>query len=97
MTKEQKYIPRIASELFGTAIIKADEALLMVQSNMEVNGGDMEQAYDDMKLIDDLLHVKQLHISLYGFGSARTANGNIRKNSTLHHSLMAAIESRCKE
>lgn len=85
----------VASETFGTAVMNTEEVLIMVKSNMESNGGDMDLAYEDMTLIDDLLHVRRLHISLYGFSSARTPNGHIRKNSSLHHSMMSAIESRC--
>lgn len=60
------YTPRIGSETFGTSVMKTDEAFLFVQAATE-NGVDLETAYDDMKMIDDILHLTRLHMVVHGF------------------------------
>lgn len=60
------YTPRIGSETFGTSVMKTDEAFLFVKAATE-NGVDLETAYEDMKMINDILHLKRLHMVVHGF------------------------------
>lgn len=86
------YTPRIASETFGTSVIKTDEAFLLVKSAVEL-GADLETAYDDMKMIDDLLHIKRLHLVVFGVIKT-TKSGNLRKGTSLYEAYSDVIEGR---
>lgn len=83
---------RVASETFGTAIIKTDEAFLLVKTAIE-NGSDMETAYEDMKMIDNILHVKHIHFAVHG-QIRRTSAGYYRKGSDLYTAIDGIITAR---
>jgi len=82
----------LGSEIFGTQVVRADEALLLVQTATE-NGATLETAYDDMKMIDDLFLVQRYFFATLG-ETNRTATGRIRKNSNLSHALDSVINAR---
>lgn len=82
----------LGSEIFGTHIVRADEALLLVQTATE-NGATLETAYDDMKMIDDLFLVQRYFFATLG-ETNRTATGRIRKNSNLSYALDSVINAR---
>ena len=84
----------LASETFETAVVKTDEAVMLVQAAVE-NGADLETAYDDMKMIDDLLHMKRLHLAIHG-QIKKTQAGHFRKGSTLYNALDSIISARVK-
>ena len=84
--------PRIASETFGTSIMKTDEVILFVKAGTEA-GTDLETAYDDMKMIDDLLHLKRLHLVVHGSIKVTRA-GHLRKGSSLYDAMNDVIEAR---
>lgn len=88
------YTSRVASETFGTAVMKTEESLLFIKAAIK-NGADLETAYDDMKMIDDILHMTRLHIVVHG-EIKRTKAGNMRKGTTLYDAISDMIESRCK-
>lgn len=88
------YTPRIGSQTFGTSVMKTDEVFLFVKAATE-NGTDLETAYEDMKMIDDILHLKRLHLALYG-QIKKTASGRLRKGSQLYDAISDVIGSRCQ-
>ncbi len=81
------------SETFGTAVMKTDEAFLFVKAATEA-GADLETAYDDMKMIDDILNLKRLHLVVHGF-IKKTRSGNLRKGTSIYDAINDVIESRC--
>ena len=83
---------RVASETFGTAVVKTDEALLFVKAAME-NGSDMDTAYEDMKMIDNILNVKRIHFAIHG-QIRRTSAGYYRKGSDLYTAIDGIISAR---
>jgi hypothetical protein len=83
---------RVASEKYGTAIMKTEEVLTFVEAAVE-NGSDIQEAVDDMRMIDSLLYMKKLHLAVYGH-IRRTSKGNLRKGSDLYSSLMSVIDGR---
>lgn len=89
------YTPRIASETFGTSVMKTDEAFLFVKAAVE-NGNDLETAYDDMKMIDDILHFKRVHFAVHGT-IKKTKAGYFRKGTSLYDGINGIIESRCNQ
>lgn len=88
------YTPRIGSETFGTSVMKTDEAFLFVKAATE-NGVDLETAYDDMKMIDDILHLTRLHLVVHG-QIKKTKSGHMRKGTTLYDGISDVIGSRCR-
>jgi len=95
MNNQKTWTPRVASETFGTAIVKTEEAFLFVKAAME-NGSDIETANRDMHMIDDLLHMERMHFSLLGF-TAKTKSGHYRKNHTISKMLETVIDGYAKE
>lgn len=79
------YTPRIGSETFGTSVMKTDEAFLFVKAATE-NGVDLETAYEDMKMIDDILHLKRLHMVVHGFIKTRSRAWRCCRNEMLNRS-----------
>ena len=88
----QEFKTRIASELFETAIVKTEEAFVFIQAATE-NGADLETAYNDMKKIDDILHMKRLHFATTG-QSNKTRSGNVKKKSSWMFILDGMIDGR---
>jgi hypothetical protein len=62
--EKAKYTPRIGSEIFETSVMKTEECYLFVKAATSA-GADLETAYEDMKMIDDLLHIKKIHFGPY--------------------------------
>lgn len=88
------YTPRIVSETFGTSVMKTDEAFLFVKVARD-NGADLETAYEDMKMIDDILHLKRLHLVVHGHIKTTKA-GNLRKGTSLYDAISDVIGARCE-
>ena len=88
------YTPRIASESFGTSVMKTDEVFLFVKAATE-GGADLETALDDMHMIDDILHLKRLHLAVHG-AIKKTRAGHLRKGTSLYDAINDIIQSRCK-
>lgn len=59
------YTPRIGSEIFETSVMKTDEVYIFIKAATE-RGIDLETAYDDMRMIDDILHLKKIHFAIHG-------------------------------
>lgn len=93
--KKEGYKFKVGSELFETSVMKTDEVVLFIKTAVE-NGSSLEDAYDDMNLIDDLLHMQRLHIAVHGF-VRRTKAGHLRKGTSLYDSFERIIESRIKK
>ncbi len=87
------YTPRIGSETFGTSVMKTDEAFLFVKAATEA-GADLETAYDDMKMIDDILYLKKLHFVVHG-EIKTTKAGHLRKGTSLYDAINDIIGARC--
>lgn len=87
------YTPRTGSETFGTSVMKTDEAFLFVKVATGA-GSDLETAYEDMKMIDDILHLKRLHLAVHG-QIKRTQAGHLRKGTSLYDAISDVIGSRC--
>lgn len=88
------YTPRIGSETFGTSVMKTDEAFLFVKAARD-NGADLEMAYEDMKMIDDILHLKRLHFVVHGHIKTTKA-GHLRKGTSLYDAISDVIGARCE-
>lgn len=86
------YSPRIASETFGTSVMKTEEAFIFIQAATD-NGVELETAYDDMKMIDALLHVQKIHIVAFP-EIKRTKAGHLRKGTSLYDAFEDVINSR---
>jgi hypothetical protein len=93
-TRISNYTPRVGSVTFGTAVMKTDEAFLFVKAATEA-GSDLETAYDDMKMIDDILHLQRLHLVVHGV-IKRTKAGHLRKGTSLYEAISDVIGGRCK-
>lgn len=89
------YTPMIGSETFGTSIMKTDEVVLFVKAARE-NGADLATAVEDMHMIDDILHLKRLHLAVHGV-IKKTKAGYLRKGTGLYDAINDIIGSRCKE
>ncbi len=87
------YTPRIGSETFGTSVMKTEEAFLFVKAATEA-GADLETAYYDMKMIDNILHLKRLHLVVHGFIKTTKA-GYLRKGTSLYDAINDIIGGRC--
>lgn len=92
-TIRSKFTPRIGSQIFGTSIMKTDEAFLFVKAATQA-GSDLKTAYDDMKMIDDILHLKHLHFVVHG-SIKKTKAGNLRKGTSLYDAINDIIGARC--
>ena len=92
MKRNTAYNPRVASEIFGTAIIKSDEFVLLVKAATE-SGTDLETACEDAKMIDKLLHMKKLHFAVSN-NIKYTRAGHLKKDSSLYACYMDVIEAR---
>lgn len=89
------YTPRIGSEIFGTSVMKTDEAFLFVKAATE-GGADLETAYEDMQMIDNILHLKRLHFAVHG-SIKKTRAGHLRKGTSLYDAINGIIGARCNE
>ena len=87
-----EFTARIGSELFGTSVMKTEEAFLFVKAATEA-GADLQTANDDMHMIDDLLHLKRLHFATVDKHS-KTRSGNLRKGSMLYNAMDDLIQAR---
>lgn len=86
---------RLASETFGTSVMKTDEVVLFVKAAVD-NGVDLETAYEDMQTIDTLLHIKKLHLAVHGT-IKYTRSGNFRKGSTLYDAFNSILEGKVNQ
>jgi len=80
---------------YGNMEMKDSEVLMFVDCVLENNGGDVEQAIQDMKMIDSMLKMKKLHIVVHGTLKT-TKNGNFRKNVTLLDAYDSVLDARAK-
>lgn len=87
------YTPRIGSETFETSVMKTDEVVLFIKAATE-NGSDLDTAYEDMRMIDDILHIKHLHLVVHG-SIKTTKAGHMRKGTSLYDAINDIITSRC--
>lgn len=88
------YTPRIGSETFETSVMKTDEVILFIKGATNL-GVDLETAYNDMKMIDDILHLKRLHLVVHG-SIKTTRAGHLRKGTSLYDAISDLIGSRCQ-
>jgi hypothetical protein len=83
---------RVASEKYGTSVMKKNEILMFIETAIE-NGSSMAEAYSDMKMIDTCLYMEILQKSV-GKLTRKTRSNHYRKNSDLYTSLNSIIEGR---
>jgi hypothetical protein len=86
------FTPRVASEVFETSIMKTEECFLFIKAATE-SGVDLETAYEDMRMIDDILHLKRLHLAVHGH-IKKTSAGHLRKGTSLYDGIDSIINSR---
>lgn len=84
----------LGCEKYGTEVMKMDEVLLFLETAVE-NGSDVDEAIQDMRMIDALMKMKQLHLVVHG-NINTTRAGNSRKGSSLSNSLISIIDGRVK-
>jgi hypothetical protein len=92
--EKAKYTPRIGSEIFETSVMKTEECYLFVKAATSA-GADLETAYEDMKMIDDLLHIKKIHFVVNG-QIKTTKSGHLRKGTSLYDAYNDVITARTK-
>lgn len=85
---------RQGSERFGTSVMKDDEVPLFIEAAME-NGSDIAEAISDMKMLDTLLHMRELHKVVHVHVS-KTGRGYSRKSAGFYQSIESIIEARVK-
>jgi hypothetical protein len=85
----------LGSEIFQTSVMKTEEVLLFVKAAVE-NGSSIEEANEDMRMVDDILNIKRIHMVVHG-EIKRTRSGHLRKGTSLYDSIEAIINSRSKE
>ena len=83
---------RTASVKYETSVMKDEEVLLFVETAME-NGASIQDALQDMRMIDNMMYAERLHIGL-GRLAQKTKNGFYRKGSHLHNTMMSILEGR---
>lgn len=66
---------------YNLEIIKDDEALLLLETSME-NGSNPKEAVKDLRMIDNLLFARRLHM-LSSKSVSITKAGYLRKNNDL--------------
>lgn len=66
--------------MFGTAVMKTDECVLMA-SAMKANGSTNEEILADMELLDDLLSIQRIRV--IGRAVMYTNSGRVRKDTTM--------------
>lgn len=77
---------------YGLEKMKDSDALLFVQTSVE-NGNEIKESISDLKMIDAMFHMKDLHFATIG-NTQRTKTGRIRKNATLLDALDNVLEAR---
>lgn len=90
--RNMAYTSRTASEIFETSVMKTDEVVLFVKAATEA-GTDVETAFDDMHMIDSMMHMKEMHSIVHG-SIKRTAAGHLRKGSLLYDALNDMLTAR---
>jgi hypothetical protein len=80
---------RLGSLTFGTVVMKTEECILFLKC-AKAEGHDPETALEDMKMIDDTLHMKQLYRVAHG-SIKLTSSGHLRKGTTLYDSIMSVV------
>jgi len=73
--------------------MKTDEVYIFIKAATE-RGIDLETAYDDMRMIDDILHLKKIHFAIHG-EIKRTKAGYLRKGTSLYDAISDMIGARC--
>ncbi|CAB4138957.1 hypothetical protein UFOVP350_31 [uncultured Caudovirales phage] len=68
------------SELFGTAVMKSEEYVMMAEVMVE-NGYSVEQAALEIAALDDMLHMQRMRLVI--IKNARTQKGFMRSDATL--------------
>lgn len=86
--------PTSGSSVFETAVMKTDEVVLFVKVATKA-GSDMETAYEDMRMIDNILQLKRLHLIVHGVIKTTKA-GHLRKGTSLYDAINDIVSSRCK-
>jgi hypothetical protein len=85
---------RVGSQTFDTAIMKTDEVFIFIKACTD-SGATLNEAYEDMKMIDNMLHMKRLHLAMYGHIN-KTRSGNLRKGSGIYNAIDGILNSRLK-
>ncbi len=88
-------IRTIGSEKYGTEIMNDEEVVTFIEAAFPHNNGVMAEAFQDMKMIDNMLHMKRLHFIVKG-SIQKTNAGRIRKGSDLYTAYQSVIEARVK-
>lgn len=83
----------IGCEKYGTSVMKEMECLLFVETALENNGGNVEDALSDMRMVDTLLYAERLH-KIAGHNIKKTASGHYRKGSDIYTTFERILEGR---
>ena len=89
----QNRVFKVGSEKYGTSVMKTEECQIFFGAALDNNGGNGNEAFADMKMIDALLHMSRLHFAL-GKTVRLTSAGNLRKGSDLYSSYSRIIDGR---
>jgi len=82
----------MVSNKYETSVMKDSEVLMFLETALE-NGSTVENAIQDMRMIDNMLYAERLHIGM-GKLAQKTKNGFYRKGSHLHNTMMSILEGR---
>ena len=77
---------------YNTQVMKDEECLLYLQTALE-NGSDVNEAIQDMRMIDNLLSVERNHLISFG-AIKKTGRGYYRKGTMLSDNLENVINAR---
>jgi hypothetical protein len=77
---------------YGLSKMKDEDALLFLETAVE-NGSDVKEAIEDLKMIDAIFHMKDLHFATMAH-TQRTPKGRFRKNSTLLSAIEGVVDAR---
>ncbi|AWL07958.1 hypothetical protein HME7025_00073 [Aquirufa nivalisilvae] len=81
----------LGSEKYGTSKMKDKECLLFVEAALK-NTDDIQEAIDDMRMIDDILYMKALHKVVHV--NHKSGTGFVRKGWGYYDMLNKIIDSR---
>lgn len=82
----------MAISKYGLSKMKDSDALLFLESAIE-NGNDVDTSIADLKMIDAIFHMKDLHFATIG-NTQRTKTGRIRKNATVLDAIESVLDAR---
>lgn len=77
---------------YGTHIMNDEECLLFMQTAIE-NDTPIDVALEDMRMLDNILAVKQQHLLVHGTIN-KTSTGRVRRGTSLYDAIESVVNAR---